>query len=84
MIGGNEQSNVEWGSEEEELCNEDLGNIDPRFISQSATSYFQKTGKSRGRKTNKQRKEEEVMEKRFMSIKKFLSRSKGLKNSLGG
>lgn len=70
-------------SEEEYDKDDELDIIDPRCIIQLSNALLGRVKGRRGRRSNKQKREDRVKEKGIISVIDFMKRSKGGKSSLG-
>ncbi|GLJ12619.1 hypothetical protein SUGI_0194690 [Cryptomeria japonica] len=75
---------------ESDTCNSDpeeeedvLNNLDPKCISQSANTLLGRAKGVKGRKSNRQIREEKATEKGIVSVLNFMKNSKGGSPSLG-
>ncbi|GLJ32128.1 hypothetical protein SUGI_0646940 [Cryptomeria japonica] len=73
----------ERGSDEEIYQFDELENIDPRSISQSANVLLGKTKGVRGRRSNKQKREDRAKEKGIIGVLDYIKKTKGGGISLG-
>ncbi|GLJ49971.1 hypothetical protein SUGI_1062750 [Cryptomeria japonica] len=75
--------NYDLDSEDEFHLDDELDNIDPRSISQSANILLGKAKGVKGRKSNRQKREDMAKEKGIISVLDFLKKAKGDGFSLG-
>ncbi|GLJ08700.1 hypothetical protein SUGI_0093910 [Cryptomeria japonica] len=73
----------EKGLDDDFFQEDELENIDPRCISQSANALLGKAKGFRGRKRNRQKREERAREKCIISVLDFMKKAKGEGSSLG-
>ncbi|GLJ26591.1 hypothetical protein SUGI_0515850 [Cryptomeria japonica] len=73
----------EKGSDDDLFQENELENIDPRCINQSANALLGKDKGFRGRRSNHQKREERVGEKGIISVLDFMKKAKGERLSLG-
>lgn len=74
----------EWESNGEFSREHEMRIMDAQRIIQPVTKLLGKAKKCQGRKTNKQRREDESSKKGLISVTDFLKMTKGAKASLGG
>ncbi|GLJ52661.1 hypothetical protein SUGI_1120870 [Cryptomeria japonica] len=73
----------ERGSDDELFQTNELVNIDPRCISQSANILLGKAKGVRGRRSNQQKREDKAKEKGIIGVMEFIKKTKGEGISLG-
>ncbi|GLJ54923.1 hypothetical protein SUGI_1179210 [Cryptomeria japonica] len=71
------------GSDEDFLLADELDNVDPRCISQSANVLLRKSKGFRGRRSNRRLREDRAKEKGIISVMDFIKKAKGDRLSLG-
>ncbi|GLJ20810.1 hypothetical protein SUGI_0379400 [Cryptomeria japonica] len=70
-------------SDDDSFQEDVLDNLDQRCISQSANILLGKDKGTRGRRSNKQRREDRAKEKGIINVFEFMKKSKGVRASLG-
>ncbi|GLJ44947.1 hypothetical protein SUGI_0946100 [Cryptomeria japonica] len=79
LFKGSSDTEIEYnlGSEEESKSVDELDNVDQRCISQSVNTLLGKAKGARGRRTNRQVREDKAKEKGIVSVIEFMKNAKG-------